>query len=66
MLDLVNFWLINCNFFTVLGRLDISKAPFFGLMTTLHIDLYDQSAEPQIFEIRMVWRSYSVNDLLLV
>lgn len=46
MLDLVNLWLIKCNFFTVLGRLDISKAQFFGLMTILHIDSYDQSAEP--------------------
>lgn len=40
MLDLVDLWLSKCNFFTVLGRLDLSKAPFFRLMTILHIDLY--------------------------
>lgn len=58
MLNLVDLCSIKCNFFTVLGRLDLSKALFFRLMAILHMDSYDQSAELQIFEIPTVCRSY--------
>lgn len=65
MLDLVDLWLIKCNFFTLLGRLDLSKAPFFRLMTILHIDSYSQQSHKYL---KYLWSAglTGVNDLLLV